>query len=744
MTIYEKLKNSISNAPSAEAAYDYEEVIDSELYKGRITEEEASELYDLMEGVAMHFEDLYITTPRSFRDKEVIEEWKAKHPNKLTFKEWLKESYNLDIITFSEKPEGYKRRIRSSYDYYLHPEDYEEMELKDSKINDIIKETKEGYVIYSEKGKRLSKAYKSKKEAEERLKEIEMFKHMKKDSKKYEIINNKGHYEIHENGKFLSSADSYSEAKKDLEQLIKEDEKRMVSKPRKNHYEIEFVIDDDVYTTDVWAYSQDEAIKQVKHEWKGSKILAFPNIKKIEDSLTDKRFVCKSYFDIKSRGLEDQEEFNDLGKVKDWVLEKSNNGYYTRVIDKETGEVWDFGMIDDPFELDKIKPYYEEEEIDEEDLEIITPEEVHFWVVEWYNKNGHKFQGEFDSKEDAEEFMKEISDDNHFEVKLREEDRFIGDSISVLNKEELANKLKKILSNYLVKEGFEQSDVNEWVNVHIRNFTNEYGDKGVEVELANEFIDYYDLPEDVMKALDDAVAPAYFEPYSATIWQAYLFDTKVEDSIKDESISEQEYENLVNRAKHGEILNMYEVSPAGAEMFQDVYNYLSLPKDEEWIVAPEVLKDDKSMEKLYNTLKEAVISELKENPYVFDTEHDKHYGEHKGTEEVMKMFDIKINFVEDEDDSNRLMDLVTRCQEILKRGLVKEGYKSEEDADIKIEHQKAGEYDQILLKGNPEWTGTDLEKETVEDVDKEIKMLYPNSQFTWYEDTTGGYWTLKE
>ena len=46
---------------------------------------------------------------------------------------------------------------------------------KDSKINDVIKEEKGGYVIYSENGKKLSKVYKTKREAEKRLKEIALF-----------------------------------------------------------------------------------------------------------------------------------------------------------------------------------------------------------------------------------------------------------------------------------------------------------------------------------------------------------------------------------------------------------------------------------------------------------------------------------------------------------------------------------------------------------------------------------------
>lgn len=54
--------------------------------------------------------------------------------------------------------------------------------LDDSCIKDVIKKESEGYVVYSEKGKKLSKPYKTEEEAKERLKEIEMFKHINKDS----------------------------------------------------------------------------------------------------------------------------------------------------------------------------------------------------------------------------------------------------------------------------------------------------------------------------------------------------------------------------------------------------------------------------------------------------------------------------------------------------------------------------------------------------------------------------------
>lgn len=41
----------------------------------------------------------------------------------------------------------------------------------------MIRKVSGGYVIYSEKGKKLSRKYKSRKEAEKRLAQIEYFKH---------------------------------------------------------------------------------------------------------------------------------------------------------------------------------------------------------------------------------------------------------------------------------------------------------------------------------------------------------------------------------------------------------------------------------------------------------------------------------------------------------------------------------------------------------------------------------------
>jgi hypothetical protein len=44
----------------------------------------------------------------------------------------------------------------------------------------MIRRTKSGWVVFSEKGKRLSKPYKSKAQAIKRLRQIEFFKKVKK------------------------------------------------------------------------------------------------------------------------------------------------------------------------------------------------------------------------------------------------------------------------------------------------------------------------------------------------------------------------------------------------------------------------------------------------------------------------------------------------------------------------------------------------------------------------------------
>ncbi len=44
----------------------------------------------------------------------------------------------------------------------------------------MIRQVAGGYIVVSEKGRKLSKVYKTRAEAQKRLNQVEMFKHMKK------------------------------------------------------------------------------------------------------------------------------------------------------------------------------------------------------------------------------------------------------------------------------------------------------------------------------------------------------------------------------------------------------------------------------------------------------------------------------------------------------------------------------------------------------------------------------------
>ena len=576
--------------------------------------------------------------------------------------------------------------------------------LQDSKISDIIKETKQGYVIYSEKGKRLSKAFKTRKEAEARLKEIEMFKHMKKDalikpelagkkvkilvgnalsheidrlfgqeiisknvldknrieyilpynsmfeyiqrkwnrryevvdSSDYQLVNNRGHVDIYKNGKFVGSADNESEAKADIEQMKKEEmmkqkvvrkwqlwytnsvdegaytiveapdketaikiASRQVGRERKSNFRDITIIDVKKEIKDMFeevkkwleqflvkkddpnnklgkAYirplkNNENLPRGVHHKaaTDRSGILFFKGqdyywyldnndelhiAKHMHDSL-DKRFFCKSYFDKKADGVEDVFETDDIQQAKEWIWEKGQKGYAARIIDKRTGELWHFDNLEDPAELDKVQPYdFEEDEDFEEPEENNSKDEYTLYIIKWYDKKGNKHTIEFDGEEDANDFLAQWEgDEDHMEIKKVAENRSYNDSVEdsreiksleKVNKEEIASKLKKILGDYLVKKGYPQEDVDEWVNVHFRNGINDYGDKYLEVELANEFVGYYSLPDEIIAALDKVVEPAYFEPYSSYIWQAYLFegDDEVEDAVDAEEVQQYVYQ----------------------------------------------------------------------------------------------------------------------------------------------------------------------------------------------------------
>lgn len=660
---YLELKEKIEGAISRHDAYSYEDDIDDALYNFEINEEEANELYDIMEDMAQYYEDLYTTTPRKIGDEDpqkyciktfvygrnreftMDEDLTLEEAKKAFREEVLRQSQFNKNTSFPAEVIVYLREMGTDKDIKI-ATIKKNGSIHDSHvINDIIKETSEGYVIYSHAGKRLSKAYKNKEDAEKRLKEIEMFKHMNDSyyngygiEKKEDVwqvwkYHTDGRPDERKGGDFVTE----EEAREYIDGLGRSQPKETMKK-----FEVEFIRNDEEPMTEiVIARTRESAVKQVKANYKGEKISEIrvrelkkemrddmdevkewlkqyivqkddPDNKlgktylrnlKNEEALpkgvylkagTDRsgivhfkrmdfywyldgedelhvekyirdakggRFICESYFDEKLRGLEDREQVNTVEEIQDWILDKANKGYFARAIDRATGEVWVFNpdeLVEDPFELDNIQPS--------------NDDSIDLYIVEWYNPKGIKFRGEFDSKEDAEEFIKENTDDNHINIQMKEETRSMIDSVK-FNKEKVEAELRKILTDYLLKVGYDKDDIDEWLVIESKPFTNDYGDKGINVEIRNEFVGYYDLPDEIMQKLDAVVDPAYFEPYYDTVWDAYIFDRNLEDSLSTAYIyqfpSDLTSEDLKEMEKYNlEILGTVEVEGVG-EMLED-------------------------------------------------------------------------------------------------------------------------------------------------------------------------------
>ena len=95
---------------------------------------------------------------------------------------------------------------------------------------------------------------------------------------------------------------------------------------------------------------------------------------------------------------------------------------------------------------------------------------------------------------------------------------------------------------------------------------------------------------------------------------------------------------------------------------------------------------------------------------------------------------------------NKLIDLIAKCKEILRRDLVKEGYENDDEifqnSEFEVTHRKEEERDIIVAYGSQEWVGSKFEEEIINEIEEEILKEYPNAEFKWYNNLAGGYWSL--
>ena len=73
---------------------------------------------------------------------------------------------------------------------------------------------------------------------------------------------------------------------------------------------------------------------------------------KIEEKETkNMRFNCRAYYDVKFKGLEDEADFNDFTDAKNWLWEKSQDGFAVCLKDYQTGVKYEWLTIDDPEQI---------------------------------------------------------------------------------------------------------------------------------------------------------------------------------------------------------------------------------------------------------------------------------------------------------------------------------------------------------------------------------------------------------
>ena len=124
----------------------------------------------------------------------VTESRKRKYYLSREDKKIILEAYSSELKNLDEKKKRKKRRKKSKpraaywWGYGLHNQDYGDAGdggggdgKRDDEITETIEKVNGKYVVKSEKGDREFGTYDTKKEAEKRLKQIEMFKHMKEE-----------------------------------------------------------------------------------------------------------------------------------------------------------------------------------------------------------------------------------------------------------------------------------------------------------------------------------------------------------------------------------------------------------------------------------------------------------------------------------------------------------------------------------------------------------------------------------
>lgn len=411
---------------------------------------------------------------------------------------WIKVEYWLEGRMEYDRhyASSYEQAVDEVFGAYKPGTNLRLVSVHDSSINDIIKKEADGYVIYSEKGKKLSKAYKTKEEAEKRLRQIEYFKHKGKDSMKDDKLY------IYQFPKDLTKADLRYLDKYNLEYL--------------GHVSSEGDQPEDVLV-------------------KGT----------LED-LTNYAEECLAY-DLNKDYLYEADEF-DTELIEDTFIKdsrylnydiiKTDNGWYQVNLD---GDIKEYPTIEEvKYAIDEYvypdihkEPFEEKEEAEY----VVYAEDVYKGVDAMNLYYKHRGRAMYSKEQDADLFTKSQAEKiegytkgEHIWKKKKIGDSKIKDSGKFYEGKDIYDTLNKYL-NWEGIHGYTQEIIDVWNNKEaviddeLKHF--ETSEDALQAYLEWEGIIGYDW--DIMDILEGGVA--YLEGYDENE-DVGLYDSKVKDENK--------------------------------------------------------------------------------------------------------------------------------------------------------------------------------------------------------------------
>lgn len=703
------------------------------------------------------------------------------------------------------------------------------LESKSLSIGDVIKKESKGYVIYSKKGKRLSKPYKTKEEAENRLEEIEMFKHMKDDNK-YKYIYDTILVRVKYYGKdpFLQEIPVINnDIKESIDEYLKTLGKGYSAKyvqPGKKH-------------------KNPLNVKQ-KEDPKYEQLKLFEMDSSCEDSMDE-----EEYFDL-LKSVKYGEELEDFYASSVDLADIFEDAYETLNYPTDEEYVIHPEILKDDDKMEKlyelVRKYtikaLEEDHLEEDDRrKVITLFNIKVTYDSVKDTGLYIYQFPSDMTQEDIEALAEY----HLEYlgKVGENGVQTGDHLVKGSKEDLELYCDKWIGGYVMhpdylykEEDFDLEDVlvkDEPVEIksfaiysdkddgptmeEIKAALDHIGSKieNVEEQGKDNYSVYFKCSEEQLhKVLEELDIP--HEDISDFIVKDSVNDKVVEDAglyiyqfpadMTEEDLEKLGEYNLelmgkvgsegfqpgdfVVRGKLADLKRYCQEWIGGYEMHPD-YLYKDGDFCEECLVedtltpADEFIKVLRSISVPHDSTfqygsKNGLLmqiqnvgldrhEEITKYPHVSPKTESLAWGRIWNKNELIFNEEKPINLLkqdmikcledlrgevhdtEDEGDSNKLMDLVSKCREILKRYLVKKGYKDEGgdeiffNAKFEVRHEKDNDgKDMIILNGNPEWQGTNFEEDVVSDIDKEILYEYPTAEFKWWNNSAGGYWKLGE